>query len=330
MTSSTNKSSPSVLVDPKFAIEWRDIEDFLGEFGPFNGRYIPRFPSDWTAQIKKYVEELSFDSLGPVKKQAILERIRRDLPLCSTPVSWNYIDSLSWSTNVQKAFDKLDRLIIVGNALEPEPFLAWVDAIEAIRQTRKRSWPFHGTISEYLDFCRPLLLSSPAAYFIDCYLDPLSNVAENFIRSLFSLVKGSKCYSIEIITRRSAIRLDGTRLESRQCSDSDIEIEFKRIYQSIVPKDKSLKIHIVSEGKLGGDALRLHDRFFVTNYGSINFGQGFLFIDQRAPQLNAFVSDRSHHEFLKRVYIDGVARHAERLPKTSGIPYPIRVTSICL
>jgi hypothetical protein len=328
--SSMNKLSPTVIVDPRFAIEWREIEDFLAEFGPFNGRYVPRYPNDWILQIKRHIEELSLDTLGPVKKQAILERIRREIPLCSTPVSWDYADALSWSANIHKAFDKFDRLIIVGDALEPEPFLAWVDATEVIRQTRERSWPFHGTISEYLDFCRPLLLNSPAAYFIDCYLDPFSNVAENFIRSLFSLVKGSKCYSIELIIRRSTINIAGIRPEPRRLSDSDLQSEFERIYSGIVPKDKSLKIHIVTEDKLGGNALRLHDRFFLTTHGSINFGQGFLFIDQKVPQQNAFVPDRSHHEFLKQVYIDGVARHGEELPKISGIPYPIRVTSICL
>jgi hypothetical protein len=328
--SSMNKLSPTVLVDPRFAIEWRDIEDFLAEFGPFNGRYVPRYPNDWILQIKRHIDELSLDTLGPIKKQTILERIRRELPLCSIPGSWSYVDCLSWSTNVHKAFDKLERLIVVGNALEPEPFLSWVDAIEVIRQTRKRSWPFHGSISEYLDFCRPLLLCSPAAYFIDCYLDPFSTVAENFIRSLFSVVKGSRCYSIELIIRRSAISLTKKRSDFMQLSDSDLQLEFERIYSGIVPKDRSLKIHIVTEGKLGGNALRLHDRFFLTTHGSINFGQGFLFIDQKAPQLNAYVVDSSHHKVLKHTFIDGVARHAEKLSKISGIPYPIAVTSICL
>lgn len=330
MTFSTNKSSRTVLVDPRFAIEWRDIEDFLGEFGPFNGRYVPRYPSNWTDQIRKYIEDLSLDSLGPVKKQAAIERIRRELPLCSTPVGWGYDDSLSWPANVNKILDQIRDFVIVGDALEPEPFLSWVDAIQDIRQNRKRSWPFHGTISEYLYFCRPLLLNSPAAYLVDCYLDPFSNVAENFIRSLFSSSKGSRCYSIEIITRRTSIGSAGTRPESKQRGETNIEFEFKRIYQDIVPKDKNLKIHIVSEDKVGSDTLRLHDRFFLTKYGSISFGQGFLFVDQKSPQQNAFVTDSGHHKLLKQTYIDGVARYHEKLPKISGIPYPLNVESICI
>ena len=61
MISSKNKSSPIVLVDPRFAIKWRDIDDFLGEFGPFNGRYVPRYPSDWGLQLKKYVYEGTYN-----------------------------------------------------------------------------------------------------------------------------------------------------------------------------------------------------------------------------------------------------------------------------
>ena len=205
MTFSTNKLSPRVLVDPRFAIEWRDIMDFLGEFGPFNGRYVPRYPINWTSQVREHVDDLSTDSLGPVRKQAIIEKIRRDLQLCSTPINWEYLNSKTWSENVRDALHGIDGSIVVGNALEPEPFLPWAAALEAVRQTRKRSWPFYGTVAEYLDFCRPLLLNSPSAYLIDCYLDPFSNVAENFLKSLFALVKCYRCDSIEINNRRSAI-----------------------------------------------------------------------------------------------------------------------------
>jgi hypothetical protein len=322
-----NDFSSKVVVDPRFAIESRDIVDFLSEFGPFNGRYVPRYPNNWTTLFKEHIEDLSLESLTPVKKQAIYERIRREILLCSVPIGWNYVDENTWAQNVTNAIKDLNKLIIVGDALDPKPFTPWIDAIEDIRQTRKRSWPFHGTVSEYLDSCRPLLLNSPASYLIDCYLDPFSDVAEYLVRSMFASANGSKCYSIEIITRRSACGSKHKSKDSQGMNDAEIELEFKRMYRGIIPKDRNLKLHLVTEGKLGGDALRLHDRFFLTMHGSINFGQGFLLVAQRIPQQNAFITDKDHHELLKQTFINGVARHIEKLPKVSGIAYPLKVVS---
>jgi hypothetical protein len=116
---------------------------------------------------------------------------------------------------------------------------------------------------------------------------------------------------------------------TRDISETKIEVNFKRMYRDLIPKVRRLTLHLVTEGKLGGDALRLHDRFFLTTHGSINFGQGYLLINQPLPQQNAFVVDKEHHQQFKQTYIDSVARHAERLPKVSSIPYPLKVVSIC-
>jgi hypothetical protein len=325
----TNKETPKVFVDPQFGIEWRDIVDFLGEFGPFNGRYVPRYPNDWTARLKEHLEDLTLSAYGPVKRQAILERIRRELPLCSVPVSWEYAKETSWSANISQAITNHQDSIVVGNALEPAPFKAWADALEDIQESRRRTWRFHGTVSEYVEACRPLILNSPASYLIDCYLDPFSDVAENLLRSLFTVASGSKCYSIELITRKSICGEKSGLRNTRDMSETEIEVNFKRMYRGLIPKDRRLTLHLVTEGKLGGDALRLHDRFFLTTHGSINFGQGYLLLNQPLPQQNAFVVDKEHHQQFKRTYIDGVARHAERLPKVSSIPYPLKVVSIC-
>ncbi len=72
----------------------------------------------------------------------------------------------------------------------------------------------------------------------------------------------------------------------------------------------------------------MHDRFFMTKHGAINFGQGFLVVSQRQPMQNAFVVDKNHHSLLKEVYINGVARYSEKLPKISNLPYPKGVTTI--
>lgn len=84
--------------------------------------------------------------------------------------------------------------------------------------------------------------------------------------------------------------------DTRDISETKIELNFKRMYRDLIPKDRRLTHHIVTEGKLDGDALRLHDRFFLTTHVSINFGQDYLLINQPLPQQNAFVVDKEHHQ----------------------------------
>jgi len=314
-----------VLVDPQFAVEPRDVVDFLSEFGPYNNRYIPRFPSDWASQLRQHAEELA--PKDPVKRQAIFERIRRDAPLCTVPVSWKWDDESSWRNNVQKSVSSDSNPLVVGHGLEPEPFLSWVDALEEIRETRRRSWPFRGSIAEYVESCLPLLLNSPSSYLIDPYIDVFSEAGEMILRSLFGRSKGSRCYSIQVITRRSACNSVIRGNDAPLMTDLEVDALLKRTYEDVLPRNREIRLHLVTEGRVGGDALRLHDRFFLTTYGAINFGQGFFVVKQPQPQQNAYVLDMNHHLALKHAYIDGTARFAERLPRLSTVAYPLHVDS---
>lgn len=325
MTYSTINSSPKVIADPQFAVQPRDVDDFLSEFGPHNNRYIPRFPSDWASQLRQRAEELT--PKDPVKRQALLERIRREASLCTVPVGWKWDGECTWRSNVQKGVPNYSSRLVVGHGVEPEPFLPWAKALEAIRETRQRSWRFRGSIADYLESCLPLLLNSPACYLIDPYLDVFSEDGEMLLRSLYDRAKGSQCYSIQVITRRSIRKPVIPKKDPPQMTDQEVIDMLKRTYKGILPKDREIQLHLVTEAKSGAHGLRLHDRFFLTKHGAISFGHGFLVAKQPQPQQNAFAVDRDHHLALKQTYIDGVARFSERLPKVSGIPYPKHVYS---
>jgi hypothetical protein len=324
MTSLIDNHSGGVIVDPHFAIEPRDIVDFLAEFGPFNGRYVPRFPSDWPARLRQHVEELSIKD--PVKRQSMLEKIRREALLCTVPVGWKWNDEYSWQTNLEKNADA-EKLLIVGYALAPEPFAAWIDALDQIRETRRRTWPFYGSISEYVNACFPLLVNSPAVYLIDPYLDIFSEAGEMLLRSLLDKSRGSRCYSVQIITRRSACGSVNRGKDSLNLTDQEIGSFLERIYKKFLPKDRELCLHLVTEGGPEENFLRMHDRFFLTIHGAINFGKGFFLAKHLQPQMNAFILDREHHILLKQTYIDGVARHREQLPKAPKTAYPRSVNT---
>ena len=326
MTSSINNNSSRVIVDPAFALEWRDVDDFLNEFGPFNGRYIPSFPNDWSLRLKAHVEELD---LLPRKRQEMVTKIWQLARLCTVPEKWDWEHSKTWKENLTHASKILGESIIVGDAFDPSPFQLWRDAIYEIRASRKRGWNFKGSISEYIDLCRPLLLASPAAYLVDPYLNPFKDEIEFLLRAFFEKIKGSRCYSIELITRWPIEDIHNRASDARYLSIQDVENKFRETYQNIVPKKCTFKIHAVKEGR-GDGFLHMHDRFFLTKFGAINFGYGFKIVNHGPRLLNAIVVDRDNHENLKKIYIDGIAYFKKNQKSTFLFPVPYDVETFSI
>ena len=325
MTSSMNDSM-RVVVSPSFPIERRDVDDFLGEFGPFNGRYVPRYPNDWVRRLLHHLDDIE---IPPRDRAALYERLRREMKLCTIPVGWSWDDSKSWGRNVEEALSGSRGSIVVGDALDPSPYKNWSHEVGEIKRTRSRTWPFRGQVSDYVSLCVPLLVNSPSAYLVDPYFDPLSEKFEHLLVSLFDAIKGSECYRLGIITRQSACGNNGKKdTDKIRLETSEIENSLKRIYGHRVPKDRPLVLYLVHESKKDEQGLTMHDRFFLTNHGAISFGYGFEVGNQNQSMRNAFVVDENHHALLKKVYIDGVVGHSEGLLKAKNIAYPKGVTSI--
>lgn len=324
MTSSTKIRSRQVIIDPAFAIELRDVDDFLNEFGPYNGRYIPSYPNDWAKRLRAHVLELD---VPPVKRKGLETKISSQARLCTVAHNWEWDESKVWKDNLKALAIQFNDALVIGDALDPEPFHNWQEVVDEIRASRARSWVFNGTVKEYEDLCTPLLLASPAAYLVDPYLNPLQFEAELLLRNLFDKMKGSRCYSLELIGRWPLSDISDKR---GQVSINDVErmeSELVQHYQCLVPKGCSFKVHSVVEAK-DGNSLRLHDRFFLTKYGAINFGHGFRIVGKGLPQQNAFVVDAEHHNYLKQTYIQGVAYFKEQQPQLKDVPLPRDVITL--
>lgn len=324
MTSSTKTRQRQVIVDPAFALEWRDVDDFLNEFGPYSGRYVPSYPSDWVQRLRAHLRELD---IPPVKRNGLETKISSQARLCTVAQNWEWDDSKVWKDNLRKLAIQLNDSLVVGYALDPQPFHSWQDVIDEIRASRARSWVFNGTVREYQELCTPLLLASPAAYLIDPYLDPFEFETELLLRSMFDKMKGSRCYSLEVIKRWPVMDFSDKKGHANFDEFDKIESELIRQYEDLVPKGGAFKLHFVLEAK-DGNALRLHDRFFLTKYGAINFGHGFRIVGKGQPQQNAFVVDAEHHNYLKQTYIQGVAHFKEQQPQVRDVPLPRDVVTL--
>jgi len=321
-------SARAVVVHPAFAIEWRDVNDFLGEFGPDEGRYFPSYTSNWTAECVKHIEELD---LKPVERKRWLEKVPQ-LKHCTTfPVDRHWDKAADWEENASGYLKARPDALIIGNALDPEPFSAWPQSVEEVKDSRRRNWMYRGTVGEYLQACKPLLVNAPSAYFVDRFLDPLESSVENLLVPVLDAIKGSTCFEIHLITRHQTCGgKKNERNRSLWLPLHKIESDLNRLYASRVGKSCKLLVHLVEEPRRDEADLRLHDRFFLTKFGAIGFGRGFVLEEQEHPQDTAYAVDKGVHDRLKRYFIDGVARFRERLPEKPGIPRPSNVTTIAV
>jgi hypothetical protein len=318
---------PVSAISPNYSLELRDIQDFVAELGPFNGQYAIKYPRNWVQEFLKHI-----DQLQPVERHAaktLIERI--NLSLIDTHLTYN--SSLDWVSNIQQTIIKAEYQTIVGDALDPSPFKSWVEALPDIRESKVRTWKFSGTWSDYFSAIKPLLLISPAAYIVDRYFDPCDPNAENIITSILDKIKGSRCYELHIITRPSRFNRKFHEQDNSVINDFSTASfnsacgKLNEIYKSRITKDRTILFHFVKEDRPSGGFLRMHNRYFLTKHGAIDFGQGFEIQSQSVPQMDAYIIDKEHHKNLCMTYIDGVARYREKIPKRQGIAYPIEVFS---
>lgn len=318
---------PISAISPNYSLELRDIQDFVAELGPFNGHYAIKYPPNWVHEFLKHIEQLP-----PVERQAAKSLINRvNLSLIDMHLAYN--SSLDWASNIQQVIGKYEFQSIVGDALDPSPFKSWLEALPDIRESKLRTWKFSGTWSDYFSAISPLLLNSPAAYIVDRYFDPCDQNAESIITSILEKIKGSRCYELHIITRPSRFnrnfheKNNSVNNQFTSASFNSACGKLNDIYKSRITKNRTLLFHFVNEDRPSGAFLRMHNRYFLTIHGAIDFGQGFDIQSQSVPQMDAYIVDKEHHKNLCMTYIDGVARHAEKIPKRQGIAYPIGVFS---
>jgi hypothetical protein len=320
---------PVSAVCPSFCNELRDVQDFVSEFGPYNGHYVARFPQNWIQEFSDHVSQLK-----PVERQAakiLFERIK--LAFVDSDLPYN--SETDWTTNAvtNQAASKYTHL--VGDGLDPRPFKSWIEALPEIRESKLRTWKFKGSWTEYFSSIKPLLFNAPAAYLVDRYFDPAAQKNEDLLFYLLDKIKGSRCYEVHVITRPSSFDTEPGESGSKSKGFTNteflnVEKKISSIFLSKIPKDRKLFFHFIDEDRPGGTNLRMHNRYFLTKHGAIDFGQGYDIQNQPLAQMDAYIVDKLHHQNLSTTFIEGVSRHFEKLPRKPGIAYPLKVMTCTL
>ena len=310
-------------VSPQFYESYKDISDFLADFGPYNGRYVANYPVNWEKQFLDQLSDLS--TMEQKKAKELLKRNKYDgIQAALIDRNLKFDDSISWIKNVEiLQTKKIFNDVVAGTYDENTNFKKWPEKLQYFRENRLRSAHLKGSASEYIAIIEPLLKKGPVAYFIDPHFRPNDDPSIDFIKRLFEKISNSSCYDIIFY-----IRKDKALAKVADGKDFYTEVEYKDKLIEIfhgsqcIPKNMSLTINLVenfSENKVKEDANlhnRLHNRFFLTLYGAIDFGMGFKPQSYKTAQIPVYLVDKRQHLELVNWYISEKFNFKSRLSIT--------------
>lgn len=294
-------------VSPRFCADTRDLSDLIAEFGPYMGRYIANYPKNWSNQLKAHLAELS-----PVSQLSATELLNpyreNSLNAALINIDTCFDEKKDWNSNVIEANKKKLFSEVIGDFLDPGPFSQWNEKLEEFRHNRQRSIVLKGKVGEYLSVITPLLKKGPAAYFVDPYFRPLDNSGIHFISKAFEIISNSDCFEIHFYIRAvNALTKDVFSKDKNSYLFSEFKQRAMDELKRFIPSNKNKRLVI----NLVNDALKtpeLHNRFFITKYGGMDFGKGFSQFDLSTAQIPVHIIDKAIHLELVDLFINQGAK----------------------
>lgn len=155
-------------LDPAAPADWRELKLLLDQFGLETGRFVARYPQDWTEQLKQVL-----GGAGPVERARVEALLRRRRSCVLPPaVPARYEPARNWPQNAAVAAEA-DRAFTQvigqrGNGYRwPTPDEVLYDEDQALPPGRGAHLPMQS--GAYAACVRPLLLVSPEVTLVDPY-----------------------------------------------------------------------------------------------------------------------------------------------------------------
>lgn len=272
------------LISPKFCIDINDLKQLRREFGPANARFIAKTPPDWINELITWADDIS----GAVEQSTVKEIIRRikdegyivNSPY--EPKSW--ADSVSLAVTNPKAFE-----FSIGEALDPDPLLSWQEAYDEIADSRRTGWMTNGAAKDVLQYVKPLTDTANFVYWVDPYFNPFKDDNhQDFLDGVLVHLKNLSCRCVAIVSYNAGNELP-----------EDLEGEMTRFFSSKLRPGLSLHWHIIRPSS----GLELHDRFFITDKGAIDFGKGTTLSKTGKKIFKVQYSDSVNHKNLIEKFV---------------------------
>lgn len=250
--------------DPSVCGHFSELKMLLGSFGPYAGRYLANYPTDWGAQVESKLEILGEIEAARVK--LLLRRARENLTLVTRAnLAWS--DDQAWLENASpllKGNNAIFQGLITSKAIPP-----------AIHDLHELDLPptaderVLGTAQEYARIAKIILLLSPELAFIDPYLNPLKRSCASVLTSLLELVAKGKCQKVTMWARASEV-IGNSNPETIK---RDLQEVLQRLfYQAGFRQGREIELILVEDESR---QTKMHGRYLVSIKGGVRLDQGF-------------------------------------------------------
>lgn len=279
--------------DPAICDRASDLKLLLSSFGPYAGRYLANYPTDWASQV-----EQRFFSAGEVeaaRAQTLLRRAKENLSLVTrSNLPWN--TQQAWLPNASPMLTGATAVFDGLIALEAKP--PTIHQLHDLELPPTAEERIAGVAAEYARISKILLVLSPEIALIDPYLNPLKRSCALVLTSLFDLAAKGKCQKISLWARAAEVLDSGNGTTIK----ADLQDALHRLARPANFKPgREIEMMLVEDE---ASQSKIHGRYLLSIKGGIRLDQGF----QQLPagrRVDVGPVGRAIHGDLLDLYFDG-------------------------
>lgn len=287
--------------DPAIFKNSSDLRLLLSSFGPFTGRYLANYPTDWSARVEKNLADVG--EIEAARIRTLLRRANENTALI-TRTNLNWQADQQWLENAKPLLTPeciFDGLIAGHSQL---PNICQLDEMELPPTTEER---IQGTAAEYVRVSKIFLILSPEIAFVDPFVNPLKRNYAAVLRMLFKQAAKGRCQKVTLWARASAV-FDST-------STSVVKSELRDALSQLVSEAhfkpcRKIEMILVNDDDKQS---KMHGRYLLSIKGGIRLDQGF----QQLPQgrlVDVAPVGKHSHDALFNIYFK--SKHDMRVVET--------------
>lgn len=240
------------------------LKVLLDKFGPYTGRYLAAYPSNWKALVVALNEEL--EPCEASKVSTLLRRAKEEMQIVGGS-RLPYEASETWLDNAKRLLENRPRRQLAGAVIAPRdiPEL-YHDVFELgdFQPPATAEERIDASVKEFLRVSHTILITQSEIGFIDPYLNPCNPNVLNVVGAMIEMASKGCCESIRIWARSSEVLKDNSIADVRAALDS--------VLPNSCTNGLRLEFNFI-EDKRGSD--RMHARYLLSLQGGIRFDQGF-------------------------------------------------------
>ena len=283
--------------DPKACQSAADLRTLLSWFGPFTGRYLATYPSDWLRQIESRLGERG--DIERARASTLLRRAKeRSAVVSKAKLPWE--ETRSWVDNAlplrKPAGEAFDAVIGADEDAVNNDLVLSFDNHDPPTTSEER---IASRPAEFVRVARTLLLVSPQIYLIDPFLDPLNQNCESVLSALMAVAAQGKAEGVVIWARAS--KVCGDPPSARICSKVRDALAGIAKRAGFNGPGRRFELKLVRDEL---SASKMHGRYLLSIKGGVRFDQGFAKLPKGRRMDVGPIGQQAHNELLT-IYLEG-------------------------